>query len=137
MADNDQKPGDGQNLLLLNLPNLAVFLFLSWGVLSTKAPLTSLRPEASQGTDTIQSLNVEARFWQDPFFWRMNTNGVEAQAAIPEPNDAFISDSAAVPVQARNSESVLGLVVLLNGDRYPEAIEARIRARYAIVSAML
>lgn len=114
---------------LLNWPSLLAFVLLSWGVLLLPPRMRSLRPssEGIGGAAEARGNLYETRLWQDPF--DVLTDARRRKDSLPPLAGSI--DSTAKP-----GETTLILAVFLTGGDFPEEIETRLRARYAVVSAL-
>ncbi len=139
MSDNTVSPS-------VVLPNLAVLLFVAIGLLSNSAPLVSQRPVRATPAEPRPAV---ARLWQDPLAVKPPTPRTSASAAtapgtpwllasaeqgIREKLEGWQQRERRVPAPA--TFRALLLPVLVNGDSYPESVEARLRTRYAVLSAL-
>jgi hypothetical protein len=119
-----QSPQDNLGLLW---PGLIVFLAVSGGVWLKSAPLYTDRPPNPDLYDqAFSDQRVPARLWQDPF---------EAIASAHKGCGAD-SESCASPktcALCQNGEVHL-VAAMVDGGAYAESAEARLRARYAILS---
>jgi len=130
------------------IPNLAVLIFMACGLVSDRSALESDRP-TSLGTmpTSHQEASVQARLWQDPFSV-LNSPPKQTDSAPAKPSckgaleaeftERAMSDkrSPAIPCNPANGKRFLILPVLTQSSNYSEVVEARLRMRYAVISAL-
>lgn len=104
------------------------------GVLATRTPLVSARPEAPELPAPLSfgPQRVPARLWQDP---------IDALYALPAEEwgrrkQCLSAVRNQVTEAARSPDPVLLLPVFVSSQAYPETFEARLRTRYAVLAAL-
>lgn len=137
MNDRDLNPS-------LLVPNLAVLLLVAIGLLTDKAPLISSRPETP--TPTTASSNALARLWEDPLTVKISDQAKAELRASTREAAVSVTEGANDKLRAATerekgvpgslSYRVLVLPIMLGGEQNPEAIETRLRTRYAVLSAL-
>ena len=114
-----------------NVTSVIALLTLLSGLFLVSKKLASERPFVSspKPVNPHEDQMVEARLWEDPFKWKQSeaqTNGYEAfgylRTQIAEHTDG--------------PDTPLLLAVMVEGGTYTEDVEARLRSRYAVVSAL-
>jgi hypothetical protein len=137
--------GSGESkIALVGVVTLAVALA---GVLLVKEPLRSSRPigtglEVKQATS---EQSVRARLWEDPLAAVQRGLGDPPSRSLPKstqgPADSFLFQRLkplrlAIADRAKKDEHITVLLVTISGDPYAEAVESRIRDRYAVGTAL-
>lgn len=130
------------------IPNLLILFLFAVGVMSTRPPLDTARPQSDRYIATERGPAM-ARLWEDPFgipessFARRErtTRGGPPTKPLDRVIERAKNDKTRSWAQRHGSEAppplrVLVLPVLLDGDPYAEAVETRLRTRYAVVSAL-
>jgi len=141
-------PDDKSSSLLI--PNLLVLLLVGWGIYSTPAPLDSSRPEGAtfDGVPERGMQQVEARLWQDPLAVTYaaieKAGGGKRTGGEWEPPTIRGHPLTGIAQVYQNWKEktpsgdtpLLFLTVYLPGSPYPQAVERRLRTRYAVISAL-
>ena len=136
------------NVLLLAFAGIGGYVWLS-------GPLKSARPpaEAVQEYGVIGEQNVPSRLWQDPL-GAVRAYYAERLSALPDAacaydaeacrasRDRFLEEHSSLAVtnrlqrQTDAGDDVLALPLIVPGGPYAEDVERRLRARYAVITAL-
>lgn len=132
MASKDSGAGGG---FPLSFTTLLALLTVTGSVLMVSRQLSSQRPLASAGKPQrgVGDQAIEARLWEDPFSpW--------AKLGDPErmnwPTTGFTELQTQIRSRLSDGNTTFLLPVMVPGGTYSEDREARIRSRFAIVSAL-
>jgi hypothetical protein len=125
MAENDSSRGGG---FPINITGLLTLLALAGSLLLVSRQLTSDRPRVPAGkpASTIGDQKIDARLWEDPLSIRKKKPDEEGMTLAP----------LLTRLRAHTNETTLLLPVMLDGAIYSEDQEARLRTRFAVVSAL-
>jgi hypothetical protein len=124
--------GESKSSNPFNVTSIIAMLTLLGGVLLVSKKLASDRPFSSSEMpiNPHEDQMIEARLWEDPTKWKRE----EAQATN---QPAFTLLGEQIGDRTKLSESPPGLLaVMIQGGTYTEDHEARIRSRFAVVSAL-
>lgn len=128
------------------VPNLALLFVIALGFAFEPAPLESRRPQAEIpvsapfGSDPVlDDTRTPARLWEDPL-----DRGSFPKTPTPSPSCCPDQATPSVlpilprPAKAQTKPATQSLVLMipLSGRDYPDDRETRLRARYAVVSAL-
>ena len=138
--DKDDKAVSGLSgsglILLALLAGGAIFV--------SRAPLESgrpdLKPTAMEQREAVQ--DIGARLWQDPFdaVAKAREPALKSQAALQQDKERHAEDrlANAIDQQLGGAESggVVVAAVMLSSGPYAEAVESRLRTRYAVLAGL-
>lgn len=110
-------------------PGLWLLLILTLGNFFGESPLEILRPTAAQLRWRPESASTPSRVWEDP----LDVAYRAYHEAVPEGGESIAGKFGKIPLD--NCRKIF--VVHTPGGGYAEDRESRIRARYALASAML
>jgi hypothetical protein len=137
MADSD-----GTQFFRSALPLIAVVMMAS-GIIVKSVPLESRRPVDPQRLALVHAgrQDVEARLWEDPFRAirgvKGETPGKRCDEAKEDSGHYRLGLHKSIENRAARGDAISVLAVMVLGGPYFEDGEARRRARYAVVSALL
>jgi hypothetical protein len=140
MAEDNKQPSGG---LPAALPLMAVLAILAGWFFSYPAPYQEERPSSHPLQILYPSAqDVEARLWQDPFAAvddaRVNPGKITFTLDTKYPvslSDANSHGWGQIYFE-QNHENITILAIILPGGSYQEAVEQRMRWRYAVLSAL-
>ena len=130
-------------------PQIVLLLAAAANFMQFREPLRSSRPAPAVVSErrVMAEADVEARLWQDPFeavaATEARANSKKPPVALNEAVDPRYSLDGLVAQMQRFAESdtaenqVTVLAVMVPGDTYTEAVETRLKARYAVLAGLV
>ena len=114
-----------------NLTTIIAILTLVGGLFIASKKVTSDRPVSPAKGDSaaISDQQMQARLWEDPLDWKSRQPQAEGEAA-------FDLLRRQITVRAAADPQPTLLPVMISGGPYGEDQESRIRARFAVISAL-